>query len=344
MGGRINAFTTKEFICIYVECLKDHSIFVADLIYKLIEKPLFKQEDIEQEKKVIMNEIYLYKDNYNEICQQNLISATWSGHALSRPILGNTDIISNFKNDYFSTYYYQNLDPEKIVISLSGNFSEKLISKLEDNFSNLKKTSNYSFDIPKLEYKHKYVSVQKNASQNFVMLGFPLYSYTDPKLFSFMIFNQLFGIGSSSKLFKELRVNHGLVYMVHSYSLIYKEGGLFIINASLPNMKDTDYLIEKILLQTNYYRNKGINEDEFNICKLKLKGQMALNFENTKNRMLELGKNEFLGLNNTLDNINSGIDGLFKVVERENINSTIEVIREILSHQPTISIIKGTNK
>ncbi|MBB2483360.1 hypothetical protein H5P36_24715 [Bacillus sp. APMAM] len=59
---------------------------------------------------------------------------------------------------------------------------------------------------------------------------------------------------------------------------------------------------------------------------------------------MELGKNEFLGLNNTLDNINSGIDGLFKVVERENINSTIEVIREILSHQPTISIIKGTNK
>ncbi|MBT2760605.1 pitrilysin family protein [Paenibacillus sp. ISL-20] len=342
IGGRINAFTTKEYMCIYVECLKEYSSYVADLIYKLIAFPVFKQEDIDQEKKVIINEIYLHMDNYYEVCQQNLLTEIWKNHMLSSPILGDITTISKMKSDYISNFYFQNLNPRQIVISVSGNYEGEVLTILEEKFSDLSKKENYRLESALPDYKSSNVIAQRDTAQNFIMMGFPMFSHMDSKLLAFMIFNQLFGIGASSILFKELRDNHGLVYMVHSYPLIYKEGGLFIISASLPKVNDTDYLIQETFKKINHYRDNGMNKDEFNTSKLKLLGQMALEFENTRNRMLELGKYEFLGLYSHSED--EGVKGIFKLVKKQEISSTNEAIFKTFSYPASISIINSVTK
>lgn len=51
MGGKINAFTTKEYMCIYSKFLSESANEIIKLMHDIIMYPSFDEQDIESEKK-----------------------------------------------------------------------------------------------------------------------------------------------------------------------------------------------------------------------------------------------------------------------------------------------------
>src|SRR5262245_44164247 len=62
IGGQLDAFTSKEYAGYYVKVLDQHLPLAADILTDLVCRPVFATEDIEREKKVVLEEIKMVED------------------------------------------------------------------------------------------------------------------------------------------------------------------------------------------------------------------------------------------------------------------------------------------
>ena len=88
IGGQIDAFTSKEYAGYYLKVLDEHLPLAVDILADLICNPLFADEDIEREKKVILEEIKMVEDTPDDLVHELFAEGFWSNHPLGRPILG----------------------------------------------------------------------------------------------------------------------------------------------------------------------------------------------------------------------------------------------------------------
>jgi len=63
IGGNLDAFTAKELVCFNTKVLDEHLSLAFDVLADLVLHPLFRQEDIEKEKGVILEEIKMEADS-----------------------------------------------------------------------------------------------------------------------------------------------------------------------------------------------------------------------------------------------------------------------------------------
>ena len=94
IGGQIDAFTSKEYAGYYLKVLDEHLPLAVDILSDLICNPLFAEEDIEREKKVILEEIKMVEDTPDDLVHELFAEGFWSNHPLGRPILGTPQSVS----------------------------------------------------------------------------------------------------------------------------------------------------------------------------------------------------------------------------------------------------------
>src|SRR5205807_546026 len=62
VGGQMDAFTTKEHTCFYVQVLDEHLPMAVDLLTDILLHPLFNADELEREKSVVLQEIKMVED------------------------------------------------------------------------------------------------------------------------------------------------------------------------------------------------------------------------------------------------------------------------------------------
>lgn len=315
MGGKLNAFTTKEYMCLYSRVLSCDSQKLIEILYNLLAFPSFQEKDIEIEKQIIINEIFQYNNNQYERCQANLISSSWNGHPLSKEIMGDINIIREFHKERLVSFYENALNAYHIVISISGNISSDLLNTIEKNFSSFKgKAVKHSTQHIQFLTTKKIDSAK--LTQHYVSIGLPAYSYSNPRLFALLILNNILGSGSVSLLTKSLREEKGLVYSIGSYPLLYSDGGVLITNASSPYTNSIDKIVEAITNIFLHLKKRGITNEELRRGKAIMKGNIAFGLENIGTRMIDCGKNEILDINEQFFMNFQHIDDIYQQIEK----------------------------
>ena len=88
VGGEINAFTSKEYTGFYIKVSKKHLELALDVLADILQNPLFRPQDIEKEKGVIIQEINMYQDTPLQYVQELYEQVLYNGHPLGRDIIG----------------------------------------------------------------------------------------------------------------------------------------------------------------------------------------------------------------------------------------------------------------
>src|ERR1043165_4880468 len=57
IGGQMDAFTAKEYASYYIKVLDEHLRLAVAVVSDIVRHPAFSDEDIEREKKVVVEEI-----------------------------------------------------------------------------------------------------------------------------------------------------------------------------------------------------------------------------------------------------------------------------------------------
>ena len=88
IGGQLDAFTAKEYASYYIKVLDEHLPLAVDLLSDIVLRPAFAADEIEREKKVILEEIKMVEDTPDDLVHELFTQHFWEGHPLGRPILG----------------------------------------------------------------------------------------------------------------------------------------------------------------------------------------------------------------------------------------------------------------
>src|SRR5262249_56303751 len=85
IGGQLDAFTAKEYASYYIKVLDEHLPLAVDILADIVQNPAFAPEDIEREKKVVVEEIKMVEDTPDDLVHEIFTQGFWEDHPLGRP-------------------------------------------------------------------------------------------------------------------------------------------------------------------------------------------------------------------------------------------------------------------
>ena len=214
LGSNINAFTSKQRTAYYVVGHKKDVNISCDIIGDVLTNSIYAQEDIDLERKVILNEINQYEDNPSSIVYDAFMASIYPNHSLGRNILGTKETVSSFTRNDFLTFINNFYVTNNIVVCGVGNIDhDDFVKSVEVSFKNLKKgNANINENIPEWNKNGFALTKTNKFEQSAIMLGWQSSGANDPKIHAQKLFSMAIGNGASSPLFYEIREQRGLVY------------------------------------------------------------------------------------------------------------------------------------
>jgi predicted Zn-dependent peptidase len=302
IGGQVNAFTTKEYTCYYAKVLDEHFRLSLTTLADMLLNSKFAEEELAKERRVIIEEIKMYEDAPDDLVHDMIAEVVYPTHPLGFNILGTEDSLNSFRQEDFFQYMKQKYTTDNIVIAIAGNVKHREVMQLaEELFGGLAPTRVQRQHNPATFHAGKAVR-NKNTEQAHILIAAPGFAYDHEMIYSTILFNNVLGGSSSSRLFQDIREERGLAYSIYSYHTAYKETGMFglYVGTAPERAQMVTDLCGEILADI---AEKGITEEELNKAKEQVKGSLMLSLESTSSRMSRLGKNELLGRHVTLDDL-----------------------------------------
>src|SRR5216117_3233963 len=105
IGGQLDAFTAKEYASYYIKVLDEHLPLAVDVLADIVRRPAFSADDIEREKKVVLEEIKMVEDTPDDLVHELFTENFWVDHPLGRPILGTKETVEAFTRDGIRRYF-----------------------------------------------------------------------------------------------------------------------------------------------------------------------------------------------------------------------------------------------
>ena len=138
LGGNLDAFTAKELVCFNTKVLDQHLSQAFDVLADLVLNPMFREEDIEKEKGVILEEIKMEADSPDYLVHEIFSSNFWKDHPLGKPILGTPQSVRRFDSTMIRDFYRSVYCPANIVVTAAGHMThEELTALVRQYFASL---------------------------------------------------------------------------------------------------------------------------------------------------------------------------------------------------------------
>src|SRR5437773_1589083 len=310
VGGQMDAFTTKEHTCFYVQVLDEHLPLAVDLLTDILLRPLFDPEELEREKSVVLQEIKMVEDTPDDVIHDLFAAQIWANHPLGKPILGTRELVESYGRDAVSTYFGAEYVPPRIIIAVAGNVThDRVVELFGAGFNGFtheptQRVQQPARIIPGVNIVHK------TLEQVHVIIGFPGLHHSAPERYALFVLNDVIGGSMSSRLFQEVRERQGLVYAIHSGVQAYVDTGTLYVYAASDALNFSKVL-KSILKEIRDLKKIGVTEEELRRSKDHLKGSLMLSLESTSSRMNRLAKHEMhLGSFLTIDAMLGAIDGV----------------------------------
>jgi predicted Zn-dependent peptidase len=292
IGGNLDAFTSKEMVCFNTKVLDQHLPLSFDVLGDLVLNPLFREEDMDKEKGVILEELKMDEDNPDYLVHEIFSSNFWKDHPLGKPILGTRETVKCFDRQMMETYYHHAYSPTNLVITAAGNLTHKVLTDLAgEHFASMKPYDPLPAERPPVTHARLALRNKKSLEQVHLCMGVPSYSISHEDRFGCYVLNTLLGGGMSSRLFQNIRERQGLAYAVFSELNPYRDTGCLSIYAGT-SIESVGKVIESILKEFRQLKQERISDEELRRAKDHLKGSLMLSLESTSSRMSNLARQE----------------------------------------------------
>jgi len=343
--GFCNAMTNYPYVVYYGTTLKEDFEKGFEIYADILVNPSFPISGFKEEIEVICEELKEWRDDSAQFCEDTMFYNGFENRRLKNLIIGTEESVRNITIEqikkFYEMYYRLNNcvvsvasqlsigEVTQIVLKYIGDLNSNLDSKNEDS-ENKGKRKEYVYENNKPGTYFEYRDDLQGAK---IQYCYPIHELNTREISVLKIFNLVFGDGTSSILFDEIRTKRGLVYDIGSS--IKNETGIKLFTISLGTSKENvgkaigiiNTEIEKVK------ELKGLFDEE---CMLKLYKSYKLR------KMLALEKSIQTSMNicvyevmyrgtigifsefDEMDNISE--DEIIKVINKVLVNATVQVL------------------
>jgi predicted Zn-dependent peptidase len=230
VGGYINAYTSREMTAYYARVLQGDVALALDVIGDIVANPLFRAEDIETERHVILQEIGQAQDTPDDIIFDWLQAASYPDQSFGRTILGPDERVSAFKAKDLKRFVSENYGPEQMILAAAGGVDhDAIVAQAEAMFGGLKAQAQTLFEPA------RFIGAErreiKELEQVHFAMAFDAPGYRHPDVYTAQLYAMALGGGMSSRLFQKIREERGLCYSIFAQSGAYEDAGQITIYA-----------------------------------------------------------------------------------------------------------------
>ncbi len=292
VGGFLNAFTSSEYTCYYARCVDSELPRALDVLSDMVLNPVFPDEEIAKEKKVVIEEMKMYRDSPDDFLFEEFNRKMFDGHELGRPVIGFEDTVSSFRRQDLFEYMNQRYFPSNLLVSVAGNMAhDEVVRLVEQYFASLDARHTKEIQHPLPSFKKEKLELTKAIEQTHYIYGRRGLPHDHANKYLLLLANTLLGGGMSSRLHQNVREKYGYCYSIQSFSQAYTDSGIWGVYVGT-DKEYVDHVRELIIAELKKIQVTPIPAQELEDVKAQLKGKLMLSQENTSNRMTRLAKSE----------------------------------------------------
>lgn len=281
-GGSINAFTDKDTTCYYAKVPYDRAFSAFEVLGDLFYNSIFDEKELNRERQVIAEEIFMYDDQPDSVAMENLNSQLWAGHPLGRPVLGSLENVLNMPRAELLNYRATQYAPARTVFAFAGRIRHekcvRYVEKLAGHLNNpprLREPEPFTRAIPLTPL----TLTQRSIQQTQIAFGWraPRIMEADKMpILSFL--SCLLGETMMSRLFQSIRERKGLCYSINSGLSLGLDFGALVIAAGCDAGKSY-YCARSILTELHKIMEKPISAAELRRTRDYLCGRFRLRMD-----------------------------------------------------------------
>ncbi len=286
-GGHMNAFTSREYTCLYVKTLSQHLPVAMDVLADVLNHSIFC--DLEKERSVILEEIAAGMDVPEEYVHDLLTMQLWPDHALGRPIAGSAESVSAIGLDEIKHYKDAWYQPNNLTFCIAGNFDQtEVLDAVQEQYGGLVNTAPVpAFSAPPLG--NGVHLVERGIAQDHVALAFPGPGLDDPRRYQYDMLSSALGGGSTSRLFDRIREEEGLAYSIYAFHSGYQDAGMLGMYAAVAP-ENLEKVVDLTCEELRKLKNDPLSAEELNSNAEQLKGGLLLALEGSFTRMSRIAR------------------------------------------------------
>ncbi len=308
-GAITNAATSKDFTHYYVTIPSKDFDLAMELHADMMMHPLIPRNEMEKERKVVLEEINKDLKSPKKILHENLNSMMYTEHPYKRKVIGKSEIIETITRDQILNFYNEHYSPANMITIVIGDVdTNHVLERIKETFNSepKKQMKNiYPKELPLSKQLKKVEYLQTNSG--YMLVGFRGVSIDDKDAYALDVLATILGEGRSSVLNQVLKEKKRLAYSIDAGNSTSKDDGIFYISANFEPDK-CKQVQTAIFDEIQKIQKDGVTEEQLTLAKNIIERSTYYSRESITNIATEIGytialTNDIKFYDNYLNNI-----------------------------------------
>lgn len=282
-GGYTGGSTGKEFVEYIVKIIQSEVENGFDFLSQVAFSPLLLENDIEKERRIILQECKRALSNNQRQLFENMLQASYTSDTMKNMVLGNKDSIDKITKNDLTSFWKEYYSINNFVLCVCGDIDEEKARLLGEKYFGALQASTENNDFIKHE-KNEQSSIEilhrEDANQARILLSYFSPEFPTREYYVAQLISHILGKGVLSKLYQSIREKNQLAYDVNTRIWSGYEYGIFYVDAGISEEK-----INKVLdLASKEFKTiseKALADDELKMFKKQFESFLLFGFENS---------------------------------------------------------------
>lgn len=287
MGARNNAYTSSEVTCFYAHVLPEKLDHAVGLLAEML-RPALRQDDFDTEKKVILEEIAMYKDNPFWVLYEEAVQRHYAAHGMGHRVLGTAESVGAMQRDEMAAYFESRYAADNTVLSVAGRVDFDAVCARAEGLCGSWRPQRPARDTSRPPVGAGGFEVRDEKVSRAYLIGLaPAPSSQDDRRYAAALAASVLGASDNSRLHWTL-IETGLAEEAQAaYDPHDGTGDYFVYASGEPDRADE---IWKAVLNECENLAASVVDDDLARLKTKLETSVTLSGERPADRMQRLGR------------------------------------------------------
>ncbi|MCK5850313.1 MAG: insulinase family protein [Kiritimatiellae bacterium] len=265
-GGRINAYTSYDRTVFHADLPANGWRVGLETLADAIMHSSFPKDEWEKERKVILREFAMGKDDPRRVLGKLSARTAYTVHPYKHPIIGHEAVFKQISRDDIATFFQRNYVPDNMMVVIVGDINATEVeATIRDIFKDFKRKRRAPVMLPKEpeQISPRFARETGAYSVSRLDCSYHTVSLNHQDTPALDILANVVGKGRSSRLVSEIKEKQKLVHSISAWSYTPKEPGTFSISATFSPDKEKEVLAA-IQKEIQTWLTKGFSEKEIN--------------------------------------------------------------------------------
>ncbi|OGB83375.1 hypothetical protein A3F66_05845 [candidate division TM6 bacterium RIFCSPHIGHO2_12_FULL_32_22] len=317
LSGYCNAFTSYDYTGYLFDFPSQHWYEALPILSDCMRNCTFKEELLNSELKAVIQELKMYKDQYDSALMEKMLAAIFKGHPYQHPIIGYKQDLWNLNRENLVNFYKRHYIPNNATLIITGDVdAEDVFKRAEENFGKIEADKNYKKEefLLECDLSGTETRIFRDVKQSTGLVAFVIPGATGKENYNYAtdVLAHILAGGQNSRLYKRLVNKEKLVTDVDAFSYDLFEHDVFFIHfapihgstrknslnhdrSSLSESeqredKSKDDKIIEIIKEEIDKLKEGISEDELQNASRNIESTYLNTLEDTQKQAYLIGK------------------------------------------------------